>query len=114
MLVRGYAVGEATAVTPFDYSRLIYAGLFGYLIFAEIPDLWTVAGALIIVGSTIYIARREAKLKPGARPTAATFDGPAGAGSHAAAVRGHPQAAGDAWQGAARSAKAAPTAERGD
>jgi len=81
MLIRGYAAGEAMAVTPFDYARLIYSGLFGYLIFAEIPDAWTIVGALVIVGSTIYIARREAMVKPGSSRPTATFDGPAGTGT---------------------------------
>lgn len=77
MLIRGYAAGEAMAVTPFDYARLIYSGIFGYLFFFEVPSVWTVVGALVIVASTLYIARREAKVKPhDARPSTATFDGP--------------------------------------
>ncbi|MHA1569414.1 MAG: DMT family transporter, partial [Alphaproteobacteria bacterium] len=58
--IRAYRVGEASAITPFDYSRLLFAGLLGVIFFAEIPDLWTLAGAGIIVASTLYIARREA------------------------------------------------------
>lgn len=61
-LIRGYRIGEATAVTPFDYTRLIFSGLFGFLLFAEVPDLWTLAGAAVVIGSTLYIARREADL----------------------------------------------------
>lgn len=57
--VRGLHAGEATAVAPFDYSRLIMAGLLGYWLFAELPDLWSVAGAALIVGSNLYIARQE-------------------------------------------------------
>lgn len=82
MLIRGYSAGEAMAVTPFDYARLLYSGLFGYLLFFEVPDVWTVVGALVIVASTLYIARREAKVKPhDSRPATATFDGPAGTGT---------------------------------
>ncbi|MCZ6523594.1 MAG: DMT family transporter [Alphaproteobacteria bacterium] len=55
-------VGEMTAVTPFDYSRLIFAVAFGYLLFDELPDAWTAGGAAIIVASTLFIARREARL----------------------------------------------------
>ncbi len=61
-LVRAYAIGEATFVAPFDYVRLLYAGVLGYIFFSEIPDAWTLAGAGLIVTSTLYIARREAKL----------------------------------------------------
>lgn len=61
-VVRGYRIGEATAMAPFDYSRLLFATGFGFLFFLEIPDLTTFAGAAIIVASTVYIARREAQL----------------------------------------------------
>ena len=59
--VRAYSVGEANAVGPIEYIRLIYAGLFGYFIFSEIVDIWTLLGGTIIVGSTLYIARDEAR-----------------------------------------------------
>ena len=58
--VRGFAVGEASIVGPMEYTRLIYAALIGYFVFAEIPDAWTWVGAAIIVASTLYVARHEA------------------------------------------------------
>ena len=65
--VRGFAVGEASVIGPMEYTRLVYAALLGLLIFGETPDVWTVLGALIIVASTTYLARVEAKAprKPG-------------------------------------------------
>lgn len=60
--IRAYRAGEASIVAPFDYLRLLFAGIAGYLAFAETVDLWTVLGAAIIVISTVYIARREARL----------------------------------------------------
>ena len=72
MIIRAYRSGEVSFVAPFDYLKLILAGLIGFLVFAEVPDLWTVAGALVIVGATFYIARREAaQQKAAARPAAA-------------------------------------------
>jgi drug/metabolite transporter (DMT)-like permease len=59
--VRGFHVGEASIVGPMEYTRLIYAGLFGFFIFAEVPSHWTFIGAAIIVASTLYIARVEAR-----------------------------------------------------
>ncbi len=59
--VRGFAVGEASVIGPMEYVRLIYAAILGYFVFAEIPDPWTAAGALIIVAATTYIARMEAR-----------------------------------------------------
>jgi len=61
-MVFGLRAGEATAVIPFEYSRLIYALAIGYLLFAEIPSLWTLAGGAVIIGSTLYIALREIQL----------------------------------------------------
>lgn len=59
--VRGFAAGEANAVGPMEYIRLIYAVVLGYFIFFEVPSLWTWAGAAIIIGCTFYIARSEAR-----------------------------------------------------
>ena len=51
---------EISAVAPFRYSILIWAGLAGYVVFGELPDRWSVTGALLIVGSGIYALHREA------------------------------------------------------
>ena len=61
-MIRGFTIGETTALIPFDYTRLLFAGLIGYLVFFEVPDIWTLTGAAIIVASTLYIALREARL----------------------------------------------------
>ena len=52
-------VAEMTAVTPVDYSRLLFSTVLGFVFFAEMPDAWTGAGALVIILSTVYITRRE-------------------------------------------------------
>lgn len=62
LILMAYRVGEASFIAPFDYSKLLFATVIGVLVFAEVPDLWTLAGATIIVASTLYIARREAQL----------------------------------------------------
>jgi len=61
--ILAFRVGEASAVAPFDYLRLLFAALIGVALFSEFPDLWTIGGAVIVVASTIYIAQREARLK---------------------------------------------------
>lgn len=67
LTIRAFRIADATAVDPFDYVRLLYAALFGFLFFAELPDVFTVIGAAIIVGSTWYIARRGAAVQRAAR-----------------------------------------------
>jgi len=60
--IRAYSVGEATALAPVDYTRLLFAAILGFLVFQDIPDLWTVSGAAIIIASTLYITYREANV----------------------------------------------------
>jgi len=62
MWAYGIRAGEVTAVGPFDYTQLLWAGLLGFFFFAEVPDAWSIAGALVIVVSTLYMAHREAAL----------------------------------------------------
>ena len=59
--MRAFSAGEASAVGPIEYVRLIYAALFGYFLFSEIPSIWTGIGATLIIASAIYIARDEAR-----------------------------------------------------
>lgn len=61
--VRAFSVGEANAVGPIEYIRLIFAVVIGYSFFAEIPSFWTLIGALVIVASALYIARDEARTR---------------------------------------------------
>ncbi len=58
-LMRSFALADASAVMPYDYTRMLFATLIGYLAFAEVPDLWTWVGAAAIAASAIYIAHRE-------------------------------------------------------
>ncbi len=56
-------LAETTAVLPYDFVRLIWASGIGFVIFGEIPEIWTWVGGGIIFASTTYIAFREARLK---------------------------------------------------
>ena len=58
---------EATFIIPVDFTRLVWASVLGYFMFAEVPDVWTWVGSALIVGSTCYIALREAHLAREAR-----------------------------------------------
>lgn len=52
-------LADATLLVPLDFLRLVWAGLAGYLLFAEVPDLWSLIGGTLIVASAIYITRRQ-------------------------------------------------------
>ena len=45
---RSMAMADATVVLPYNFTRLIWAALFGFLFFAEVPDLWTWTGGTVI------------------------------------------------------------------
>jgi len=54
---------DASALFPFDFTRLIWGALIGYIAFNEIPGLATFAGGTLIFASTVYIAWRESRMK---------------------------------------------------
>ncbi|WJS85708.1 DMT family transporter [Paracoccus sp. TOH] len=61
LLIRAFALAEAAAIAPFGYTGLIWAGIWGWLIWGTLPDLWTFVGALIIVAAGLYVWMREAR-----------------------------------------------------
>jgi drug/metabolite transporter (DMT)-like permease len=67
-MTRGLKLIDSAAVFPLDFTRLLWAGLFGFAFFAEFPDLWTWVGAGTIIGSTIFLLYRESQAPPGPRP----------------------------------------------
>jgi drug/metabolite transporter (DMT)-like permease len=58
-LIETFRHAEAALVTPFKYSSIIWAAALGYVIWGDIPDVWTVLGVIILVVSGLYILRRE-------------------------------------------------------
>lgn len=59
---RALRLGEVSALTPISFMQLPLVAIFGWLLFDETLDRWTVLGAAIILGSNAYIAHREAVL----------------------------------------------------
>lgn len=58
-LISAYKKGDAMAVAPMQYSQIVWALMFGYLIFGETPDIQTLAGTGAIILSGAYILIRE-------------------------------------------------------
>jgi drug/metabolite transporter (DMT)-like permease len=56
-------VGDISAVTPFRYTRLVFALIIALFVFGERPDAWTLIGAAIVVASGLYTFWREAQLR---------------------------------------------------
>ena len=62
LLIKALSLGEASLLAPIGYIALIFATLWGFLLFGDLPDQWTVIGALVIVASGIYVWLRERKV----------------------------------------------------
>ncbi|MCU0985483.1 MAG: DMT family transporter [Acetobacteraceae bacterium] len=58
--IGAFRLADASVVAPIGYTRLIFATAAGALLFNEQPDGWTGAGAVLVVGSALYITQREA------------------------------------------------------
>jgi drug/metabolite transporter (DMT)-like permease len=58
-LIKAFETAPAATVTPFGYAALIWATAYGFVLFGDLPDLWTVLGAAIIAASGLYIFHRE-------------------------------------------------------
>ena len=58
-----YKLTELSVLQPVNFSRLLIASLFGFIIFDEVPDIWTIIGGLIIFSSILIITYRETYLK---------------------------------------------------
>lgn len=69
-VVAAARVGEISVVTPFRYVRLLFALVIGAVVFSEMPDIWVLMGAAMIIGSGLYTLAREQKRKMLARTTA--------------------------------------------
>jgi drug/metabolite transporter (DMT)-like permease len=76
-VLRAYRLAEATIVVPFDYFQIPIAWALGFFLFAEKPSWLTLAGAVVIAGSTLYILLREARIKGRTPPPASATDTPA-------------------------------------
>lgn len=61
-LAEALKVAETTVIMPFDFLKIVWASIFGFLLFAEVPGIFTFIGAAIIFISTFYIAYRERQL----------------------------------------------------
>jgi drug/metabolite transporter (DMT)-like permease len=59
IVVLAFRYADASVLAPFSYSQLVWVTILGFFVFGEIPDLWTIAGAAVIIGSGIYTAHRE-------------------------------------------------------
>ena len=63
LLTQSYRLAEASLVTPIKYLSLVFAIIFGYFIWSEVPKILTLIGASLVIASSLIIFTRENKLK---------------------------------------------------
>ena len=68
-LSQSYKFSEVSLVTPLKYLALVFAIVFGYLIWGEVPSVKTLVGAILVIASSIIIFRREIALKKEPTPS---------------------------------------------
>jgi drug/metabolite transporter (DMT)-like permease len=59
IVVLAFRYADASVLAPFSYTQLLWVSSLGFLVFGEVPDVWTVTGAAFIVASGLYTAHRE-------------------------------------------------------
>jgi drug/metabolite transporter (DMT)-like permease len=62
-LIRAFSLAEAGAVAPFAYVGILFATLWGVVLYGEWPDAATVLGALVIVAAGLYVWHRETRAR---------------------------------------------------
>jgi drug/metabolite transporter (DMT)-like permease len=63
LLIHAYKQATTSALAPYPYLQMVWMIALGYLVFADLPDRWTLVGSAIIVSSGLYIGHRESRLR---------------------------------------------------
>jgi drug/metabolite transporter (DMT)-like permease len=61
LVIKALEIGQAVFVSPLHYTIIIWASIYGYLLFGQFPDLWTWIGSFVIMASGLYVFHRERK-----------------------------------------------------
>ena len=59
LLILAYRLAPAPILAPFLYTQIIWMSGLGYLVFGDVPDIWTIAGGAIVISSGLYLLHRE-------------------------------------------------------
>jgi drug/metabolite transporter (DMT)-like permease len=67
-LSKAYCMAEASAIAPFEFTYIIWAVVFGFLFWNEVPGMTTIVGILILISSSLYISYRERQIEKQSEP----------------------------------------------
>jgi drug/metabolite transporter (DMT)-like permease len=68
LLILAHRGGPASVLSPFIYTQIVWASTLGYLVFDNVPSHWTVAGAVVVIASGLYLLNRERKVHGAVAP----------------------------------------------
>lgn len=60
-MIRAFKIGEASLLAPLEFTALLWATIFGFLFWSQLPSIQVLCGAGIIIASSLYIAHREVR-----------------------------------------------------
>lgn len=63
-LTKAYSLAPASQISPIQYLSIVFAGIFGWILWSEIPDIWSYAGAAFIVGAALLTLKINRKPEP--------------------------------------------------
>ena len=59
--IEAFRLAEAVLVAPFRHFNMLWAVIFGYAVWGDLPDTWVIAGTTLVIASGLYLMRREAR-----------------------------------------------------
>jgi drug/metabolite transporter (DMT)-like permease len=75
LLIRAHRVASASAIAPYGYSQMLGTLGFGYFLFGQMPDRWTLLGCSIIIAGGVYLIRLDRRSQPVAHASPLTGTG---------------------------------------
>jgi drug/metabolite transporter (DMT)-like permease len=63
LFIHAYRLAPAPTIAPFLYMQLLTMVGFGYAVFGDLPDVWTLAGSSVIIASGVYLLHRERRMR---------------------------------------------------
>jgi drug/metabolite transporter (DMT)-like permease len=62
ILTESFRFAPASVIAPFDYVSMLWAFMLGYILFGELPDRYTIGGAVAVIGAGLFVIWRERRL----------------------------------------------------
>jgi drug/metabolite transporter (DMT)-like permease len=68
LMIRAHRIAPASVLSPFMYTQVVWVIIAGFIVFGDLPNVWTLAGSAIVIASGLYLLYRERKVRGEAVP----------------------------------------------